>query len=1006
MRLFGEMLRRGKSGAGGLILVEGQPGMGKSLLLGEVARAADAQGYTTVAVAADEFSRAIPLGPLLLALSAPALSAPAFGGPLLSGPLLSGAPLVGAAGPGDEDRGPGGLDPRMRDIGLVRRSLERLAAHGPVLVTADDLQNADPATLLALRILPGHLAARPLSWILARSTGSGTGAARLFDVLERDGASRLVLGPLPEAIIADLITEHAGAVPGPPLLSLAAVAGGNPLLVRELVQGLRDEGILRVSAGRAVVTAERVPERVRKFFGRQPGTLSPESRRLVEVSAVIGRSFAVEDVAEMLGQPPAVLLAAVNEALAAGILVADGETVAFRDEMTWRAVTEALPQPLARALHRQFGQLLLDRGDELGAAGHLVSGARHGDGPMLREMDRLARSVLPSAPQAAAGLAARALELTSPADPAHAGRLVTAVRSLVATQRFQEAAKLIGTSLGAPLPALARAHLRGALVSIHAASGRPEEARAEAEELLAEPDLPGSVRDDTMVALFAALAELPDFAAAERRARQVISLARRPAATVPGGGTVPGHAVVAAARALQAHVRWNQGQLAEGLRLFRQARAEASARPEAAARTGAEAGPEPLHPPARSLIDVELAARLIDIGQFDEASALIAAPPAAGGGAAGSVLAQAGPALLRARMHLALGRIDAAAAEAESVLYAGRLADGSPFATLARCLLSTIALRRGDLVSAGQLLDPVDTRLAEAGAGRVGIRYRLLAGQVAEARDGPVAAMSLVGGVYDYVRVFRWPLVQDPAVAPWLVRLALKAGDDTRAALTGGVAERLGRASRAFPIVTAACAHAQGLLGSDIGLLRLAAETQPDMWAAASAAEDLAVLLADADRVADAIGWLDRAYAKFQESGGSRGAARVRGRLRRLGVQRRHRRTGAERAPRDADSLTETERGIAELACQGLTNRQIAEQTFVSANTIAFHLRNVYRKLGVASRVQLARVLPDAGEGNGNLPAPEPPAPARPPAPEPPAPEPPGPAGAPGPAGMPGLPGP
>jgi len=75
------------------------------------------------------------------------------------------------------------------------------------------------------------------------------------------------------------------------------------------------------------------------------------------------------------------------------------------------------------------------------------------------------------------------------------------------------------------------------------------------------------------------------------------------------------------------------------------------------------------------------------------------------------------------------------------------------------------------------------------------------------------------------------------------------------------------------------------------------------------------------------------------------------------------------------DILTETERGIAELVCQGLTNRQIAEQTFVSANTIAFHLRNIYRKLGIASRVQLARIVLDSAE---EYPDPESPAPEQP----------------------------
>lgn len=916
LRLCRDMLRRGRS-AGGVILVAGRPGTGKSSLLAEASAMATAHGWTVVAAAADEFARTIPLSSLLLAIGDDPDRAPA------------------------ESADP---DPLIRDIGRLRQHLETLAGQGPVLVTADDLQHADPVTLFALRMLPRQLAGRPVSWLLAREadgeTDARADAAQLFGVLAREGAGSIVLGPLPDSAVADIIADRLGVMPDRALLSLAAAAGGNPFLVGQLLDGLREENTLLTAGGRASVAGDRVPRRVQMFFLRQIESLHWRTRQLIEVAAVIGQSFAVEDVAEMLGQPSAVVLPAVNEALTSGVLVPDGETLAFRDGVTWRAISEAVPEPLSRALHRQFGQILLDRGDEPQAAAHLIRGVRHDDRRALRELDRITRAMLPSAPRAAADLAARALQLTLPEDPDHSERLVVAVRALAAAQRLPEAARLIDSSLAAPLSGPALARLRCARASIHAVSGQPAKAWAAAGDLLADPDLPADVRDDATVVLLRALGELPDFASAQERAAKIVSR--------PGRA---GRAVVVAAKTLQATVKWNQGLLGASIDLFRAAVAAADSQGSG---------------DAAFLPALGLAARLTDAGEFDEAATLLASPAMlrAYGGSAGFALAEAsaeaGPGLLRARIHLAGGRMDEAAAEAEAVLHANQ--DGSPSATLARCVLATIALRRGDLVAAAQLLDAVVPLLAEAGAGRVGVRCKFLAGQVAEARDGPAAAMNLAGDVYDYIAEFRWPLVQDPVVAPWLVRLALAAGDDRRATVVGGAAEELARANRAFPIVTAACAHAQGLLTSDIGLLRLAAETQPDLWASASAAEDLAVLLADADRVADAIGWFDHAYANFQKSGGSRGAARVRGRLRRLGVQRRHWHAPAERPGRGVESLTGTERRIAELVCQGLTNRQIAEQTFVSANTVAFHLRNIYRKLGIASRVQLARVVLDSSD--------------------------------------------
>jgi DNA-binding CsgD family transcriptional regulator len=908
-RLIGELLRRGRRHSGAVLLIEGEPGMGKSLLLASAAQAATALGYATVTTVADEFERLIPLGPLLLALG-------------------------DVTDPGDDDLDYStDPDPRMRVVGRVRYRLESLLATGPVLVTADDLQHADPVTLLALRVLPRQLAATPLTWILARSPGDGSDAARLFDLLHNDGARLIRLQPLPAAAIAELITDSLGVPPDESLLSLATGGGGNPFLVGELLDGLREEDLLMISSGRATVAAERIPERVQRFVQRQIAAVQPRTRHLIEVAAVLGRSFAVEDVAEMLGQPPAAALPAINEALAARILVVDGETLSFRDTMTWRGVTEGIPRSLSRALHSQYAQLLRDRGNTLQAAVHLIEGARHGDSRMLQELDLAVREVLPRSPQTAADLAVHALELTSPEDPARPGRAVTAVRSLIAARRIREAAELADSSLALPLSVPARTQLRYSRLAILSLLSRPDEVRAEAEALLAEPGLPDRVRDAATVALLRALGELPDQALAEELASGVIRRADQAGM------------VLAAAKALRASVAWNGGDIAAGLALSREAV------------SGPPNGPGHGHVPFFMLLDH--AVKLTDARQFDEALALISVP-CEDDDPVSLAVAQAGPALIRARIHLAEGRIDSAVPEAEAALGVGPIADEYPAATLAQCMLGAIALRRGDLAAAGRWLDRVATPLATAGPGRPAVTSRLLAAQLAEARDGAAAAMSIVHDMYAYVRQLRWPLISDPGVPPRLVRLALAVGEDQLAAGVGGVIDEVGRANPAFPAVTAACAHARGLLDNDAGLLRLAAETQPDRWASASAAEDLGLLLAADGRVPDAITWFDSACDNFQEAGASRDAARVRGRLRRLGVRRRQRRS-AGRPQAGADTLTATERAIAELASQGLTNQEIAKQTFISANTVAFHLRNIYRKLGIASRVQLARIVP----GNG-----------------------------------------
>jgi DNA-binding CsgD family transcriptional regulator len=157
-------------------------------------------------------------------------------------------------------------------------------------------------------------------------------------------------------------------------------------------------------------------------------------------------------------------------------------------------------------------------------------------------------------------------------------------------------------------------------------------------------------------------------------------------------------------------------------------------------------------------------------------------------------------------------------------------------------------------------------------------------------------------------------------------------------------------------LLAASAAHTQGLLRANPALLRdaVAALTVGERpLATAAAQEDLAGVLTASARD-EAVKLLEAAYETYVTSGGQRDAARVRAALRTFGVRKR--RMDVARPAEGWGSLTKSERTVVELVARGLTNREAAGELFLSPYTINVHLRHAFTKLGIRSRVQLARL--------------------------------------------------
>ncbi|MGI5224260.1 AAA family ATPase [Actinoallomurus sp. CA-142502] len=878
------LLRAAESGRPGTLLVEGEPGTGKSLLMDQAVREAASRGLITVAGRAREFGSPAPAEPLLAAF--------------------------------------GERSPPEPWIERLRSALDRRARVGPVLVALDDLQWADPDTFAALEPLASRRTRHAVAWLLVRCTGAGPdAAARLFDRRERDGAERRRLGPIGDDAATEIAIDLLGAVPDAALLASAAEAGGNPFLITELLTGLRDEGAIRVSGGRARLSSARLPDRVRTGVARRVGGLSPRTRHLLTVSAVLGRSFCPEDVAEILGTTPAALVPGLEELLEAGLLAAAPAVLRFRHELIRRVVVETVPPPVRQALHRQIGELLAGREDSVAsAAAHLIRGVRPGDARALARLDEVIAFVLPRSPRNAATLAMHALELTGPAEPARPERTLTAVRALTATDRLDEAARLARAAFDRPMPAPACARLHCVLAEILSLRGRDDEAAEEASAALAEPGLPGGLRDDAELALLNANAG----SGTRERAQAIVSSKGE-----------HGDALVAGAFITLALTEWDAGRLTSGLALA-----------EEAVRRAVAADTRRVHP------RLVLAMLLTDAQRHDTARTVMTS---AGDDTLGPLAWSAAPAVLAARAHLAAGRFHEAIAAAETCLSSA----GGPrlLVASARSVLVTASLRAGNVGAAHE--HTAAHRTARAAPGYPHTALALAAAQVTEAREGAERLAGDFGALCEQVLRHRWTLVADPAAAAWLVRTAPAVDARPAAEAVVTAVERLAADNPAFPAIRAAADHARGLLDGSPAALGRAAADHLDPWARASATEDLAVLVAADEETAEArrraVAAFDTALSAYETMEAVRDAARVRRRLRRLGVRRRHW-SSTDRPVSGWASLTDTERAVSELVAQGLTNRQVADQLFMSAHTVAFHLRHVFRKLNIGSRVELARL--------------------------------------------------
>lgn len=278
------------AGRGGVAIVRGEAGIGKTSVLAALRRRAEQRGTATLMVAPQELDRRRPLGALVDALAPVA----GVGDPWAA---LTGATDGGRDGPLSS------VHPRV-ELGIAEAMLAQIAeraSHGPLLVAVDDLHWADDASLVVLDRLARRSTAlpvlvvgacRPLPWSDALRAWLGGATARSGTWIE--------LGPLAEEAVATLVEQLGGRFPE--RAARVAAAGGNPLLISELLRGsLDDSGVV---GGAASGSGDRFDAIVRERLSHLP----EGSEALLRVAAVLGGAFTAHELAAVLERPVADLL--------------------------------------------------------------------------------------------------------------------------------------------------------------------------------------------------------------------------------------------------------------------------------------------------------------------------------------------------------------------------------------------------------------------------------------------------------------------------------------------------------------------------------------------------------------------------------------------------------------------------------------------------------------------------------------------------------------------------
>jgi ATP/maltotriose-dependent transcriptional regulator MalT len=940
------------------ILLVGEPGIGKTRLLAELAARADVQGHVVLSGSASELERDLPFSVFVDALDefVRGLDPDRFA--VLEDDVRTElAHVFPSLTTLASDRQVALQHERYRSHRAVRSLLEQLASTQPLVLVVDDLHWADSASIELLGALLRRPPSEPV--LLALAMRPRQVPERLSAALERasraDLLTRIELGALSAEEARELLGDAVDRVDAGVLYE---ESGGNPFYLEQLARSLdRAPGAPAVHDETSLV-AIGVPSTVVAALAEELALLSDTERLVLQGGAVAGDPFEPELAAAAAGLTEAAVMEAIDELLRVGLLrITDvPRRFRFRHPLVRRAVYEAAAAGWRLGAHERSAEALVARGATASArANHVERSAREGDTGAIAVLREAGEEAVRLAPASAAHWFAEALRLLpATAPPEERIELLLArARALTAAGRFHDSHSALLDALAlAPDDAhVLRARLARACAGVESNLGQQERAAIRlASALESLPDQ--SSRDAVALMLELTLNALwrtrheEMHEAAERAvnaARQLGDGAMTAAALAELGlaDSIMGAADRAESHRSEAAAlvdSLSDDELARhlegaawlaGVELYLDRYAEGEAHANRALALARATGQGELF----LLLAATLGGLLRQRGKLAEAADLLD-----GGIEAARLLGNAhalGWTLLgRSSAALRSGDVDLALTTAQESFDLSQDADSNFHSAEAAADLAAALLETGQPKPAVELLlnwAGGDELVLIAGSPRA--RYLEVLTRCWLALDRQAEAERAAAAAHAWATA-----VQLPMAVAWADRAA------------AAVELRAGNADRAASQALAAAAAAD--------------EAGAPVEAALSRAL-AGRALAQADERDRAVTELQHAARVFEQCGALRYRDEAERELRRLG-HRIHRRT----RPGTADgigleSLTERERQLAQLVVERKTNPQIAAELFLSQKTVETHLRNIFRKVGVSSRVELARAVERAQRADG-----------------------------------------